>query len=441
VRRCYPLAIALCMLALACRSEPVPTPDLVATQVVVLVKAYATLTAEAPTPRLAPSPTTAPAPTAAPAPASSTPPVATDTPEIKPTATVCISVAGPTGEANHPINIRKPPPERVSPGQRITISFASGYTWIPATQVVCGTMAVGWEHMSGYHGLGDPRPVRVLLDGELLASTECGYECRVEFAIPTTISPGPHELELQAHPNEVLFQRHFGGPTTFSLKVLEQESAEEDGATVSNEPVPIKEGYRPPADMRHALREQIVFHSENPEQPGLWAMDPTGGNRRWVGPLDQLTDQYYALREAERFAPDGKMRVFVKDADPEAQIFIYRPPSEQFGPLPDVQITHHTGLSYDPVWSPDGSRIAYVSTENGSDDIWVVYADGEGATWLVKNDWEWDKHPSWSPDGKRIVFWSNRHGLKQIFVMDADGQNVQLLSGSEWDEYDPIWIK
>jgi TolB protein len=106
-----------------------------------------------------------------------------------------------------------------------------------------------------------------------------------------------------------------------------------------------------------------------------------------------------------------------------------------------IQLTHLTGMSYDPVWSPDGSRIACISQEHTSDDIWVVNRDGSGVQCLTNNDWEWDKHPSWSPNSQEIVFWSNRTGLKQIYVMAADGSNARNISNTEWDEYDPIWLK
>ena len=193
--------------------------------------------------------------------------------------------------------------------------------------------------------------------------------------------------------------------------------------------------------MHPALRNLIVLRSDNRALPGLWIMDPTGKNRQYLGEAIRYDKEFSALRQQERLSPDGRYRLFVGDARPSAQIFIEQPKHPEYGNLPHKQLTFHTGLSYDPVWSPDGGRVAYVSQENTSDDIWLVYADGTEPRALTRNDWEWDKHPSWSPDGNQIVFWSNRSGWKQIYVMDADGSDVRNISNTEWDEYNPIWIK
>ena len=185
-----------------------------------------------------------------------------------------------------------------------------------------------------------------------------------------------------------------------------------------------------PVDL-FSLRGKIVFFSENPEEPGLWFMDPNGENRRHLGQDGLYSIQYAAAREQEVLSPDGRYRVFVGDGNRGVpQIFIMQPRHPEYGDLPSRQLTTLTGMCYDPVWSPDGSRVAFVSQENGSDDIWVIDASGRFARWLVRNDWEWDKHPSWSPDSQEIVFWSNRSGLKQIYILAADGSNVRRISNA-----------
>ncbi len=216
--------------------------------------------------------------------------------------------------------------------------------------------------------------------------------------------------------------------------------------TPTTTPTPLPTPTTPPTPTPTPMRLQdyrnmIVFYSSDENQPGLWVMDPTGKNRQYLGgETRDRRKEYEALIQKAQFSPDGRFRAFVQNAGRTPQIFLALP-ADQFGQPPPRQLTHFSAVSYDPVWSPDGSRIAFVSQEKGSDDIWVIYPDGTGARQLTENTWEWDKHPSWSPDSKRIVFWSNRTGVKQIYVMDADGRNVRNISNTEWDEYDPIWIR
>ncbi len=184
------------------------------------------------------------------------------------------------------------------------------------------------------------------------------------------------------------------------------------------------------------FRNRIVFKSENPEQPGMWVMNPDGSNREYLGPLEAYSDSFDALRATERFSPDKQYSVDTSSVDGRAQVILKFPTAPYWKPL-----TRLTGIAYDPVWAPDGSWIAFTAAENESDDIWVIRADASEQKSLMRNDWEWDKHASFSPDSKRIAFFSNRFGERQILIMDANGQNIVNISNVPWAEYDPIWVK
>jgi TolB protein len=190
-----------------------------------------------------------------------------------------------------------------------------------------------------------------------------------------------------------------------------------------------------------ALRGKIVFTSENPEQPGMWAMNPDGTGRQFLGPQDEYDEQYEALRETERFSPDKRYKVWTGDVDGRAQVVMDLPLELTNGEPTHRPLTRLTAIAYDPVWAPDGSNIAFVTQENGTDDIWVIQADGTGQKSLVRNDWEWEKHPSWSPDSRRLTFMSNREGTMAVWVMDAQGQGAVNISNVPWKEYNPIWVK
>jgi dipeptidyl aminopeptidase/acylaminoacyl peptidase len=88
----------------------------------------------------------------------------------------------------------------------------------------------------------------------------------------------------------------------------------------------------------------------------------------------------------------------------------------------------------DPQLSPDGKLVAYVRTTTDpatlkrNADIWVVPADGTGAPKLLVGGDKAENTPRWSPDGKRLAFISTRDGASQIYVAEADGSHVRQVT-------------
>jgi len=92
------------------------------------------------------------------------------------------------------------------------------------------------------------------------------------------------------------------------------------------------------------------------------------------------------------------------------------------------RVSADTALEGAPAFSPDGSRIAYVSNRDGNPEIYAMDADGRSVTRLT-TDPQADDQPSFTPDGRQIVFQSARvAGRPQIFIMNADGSGVQQLT-------------
>jgi len=112
-----------------------------------------------------------------------------------------------------------------------------------------------------------------------------------------------------------------------------------------------------------------------------------------------------------------------------------------------TQLTHLSDqVAEDPVWSPDGTGIAYVVRENGGSDrsdIWVTNADGTDAHALTVgpgSSWA----PTWSPDGASIAYTHAAPGqADQIWIVGADGSDpvpFTLCDGSECvGDSSPAW--
>lgn len=80
-----------------------------------------------------------------------------------------------------------------------------------------------------------------------------------------------------------------------------------------------------------------------------------------------------------------------------------------------------------PAVSPDGGKIAYMSSAGGSKnwEIWVMNSDGSNPTRLTENRNN-DGLPTWSPDGQSIAWVSDQAGWA-VWVMNADGSNQRKL--------------
>jgi TolB protein len=84
-----------------------------------------------------------------------------------------------------------------------------------------------------------------------------------------------------------------------------------------------------------------------------------------------------------------------------------------------VRLTTDPVYEGNPIWSPDGSRIAYVQGRDAQRDIMVMNADGSDPQPLTTNATSADYSPAWSPDSKQMAFVSNRSGNADIYVVDT----------------------
>lgn len=78
-------------------------------------------------------------------------------------------------------------------------------------------------------------------------------------------------------------------------------------------------------------------------------------------------------------------------------------------------------------YSPDRSRLAYVSDRFGNYDVFVADADGRNPVRLT-TDPAVDLQPVWTPDGSALVISSGRTGSRQLYVLAADGSEMRTLT-------------
>ena len=150
---------------------------------------------------------------------------------------------------------------------------------------------------------------------------------------------------------------------------------------------------------------------------------------------DRLKPEFDAV-----WQPDGGRLAFTLDqhSPNQGDLEIYTMAADGSDPRPlavtEGKLSHEEYAAY----APDGKRIAYTSTRDENQELYVVAADGNGARRLT-NDPALDMHPAWSPAGDRIAFATNRWGDLELAVIDPEsGEITRLTTSPGLDDY-PVW--
>lgn len=110
-----------------------------------------------------------------------------------------------------------------------------------------------------------------------------------------------------------------------------------------------------------------------------------------------------------------------------------------------TRLTTAQGDYAQPVWSPDGTQIAFTMYQQFRNDAWhsdiyVMQADGSNIRRLTTLNWA--SQPAWSPDGQRIAFTQSTDGpTPGLFTMRADGSEIgQVQTGLDMGEGSGRWL-
>jgi TolB protein len=352
-----------------------------------------------------------------------------------------------------------------------------GAAWAAAWLIVCAIAFAGWpaaaqDWFQTGTGLGVSKARLAVADFAARSAavaplaTEFGDVVRADLdysGIVEMVSKSYSPTQMPSLPAEVQAQAWTDAPASAQLLAYGNVSASGNGVEIdawlndvrdASLPPEIGKVYRGPATEQqvrafaHQFADEIVarlsgglpgiastqiaFVSARSGNKEIWVMDYDGANQR------QLTS-LHSIALTPRWSPDAS-RIAYTCYPPagmylSAQICMYSMLSGK-----GIAWPRFRGTNSSPAWSPDGTRIMFMSSMLGNPELWVTDADGARPKRLTYTTGA-NTSPAWNPKtGQEVAFVSDRGGPPQLYMMDADGSNATKVDLVDMGYViDPSW--
>jgi uncharacterized protein YjdB len=173
---------------------------------------------------------------------------------------------------------------------------------------------------------------------------------------------------------------------------------------------------------------RILVTSTRDGQADVYSFDPDDASN-FYRVTDQAGNQGNAV-----FSPDGTRIAFVSDQGGNLDLYVMNADGSDHR-----QITTTLSLEGSPDWTPDGQQLVYESDASGAVQLWIVNADGSNPRQLTDGD-SFSMQPAVSPDGGTVAFTSSRDGGYDIYLMNLDGSDQRNFTAMEGSETLPAWV-
>jgi len=176
---------------------------------------------------------------------------------------------------------------------------------------------------------------------------------------------------------------------------------------------------------------QLIFSSPDASSPGLFRMSLEPGAVPSLLPGPTAGAVWPTLRSGRLVFSRGSM---------DSNVWRQEIVSGHAQGTP-VRIIASSAPDGSAQYSPDGSRIALMSSRSGYPEIWTCGADGQRCIQLTSLNGPYTGSPRWSPDGARIAFDSAATSDFDIYVIDANGGVAKRLGRGDDNGVAPSWSR
>ncbi|MFQ5550153.1 MAG: IPT/TIG domain-containing protein, partial [Gemmatimonadales bacterium] len=202
-----------------------------------------------------------------------------------------------------------------------------------------------------------------------------------------------------------------------------------------------------PLNITNAPTDNDLWPRWSPDGSRLaFSSDRSGSWNVWVLNLATLAVSNFTASasvgvtaQEHDWSPTGSSIVFSEEpTGSDAEIFVM-----DLDGTNRVQLTNDAFRDHRPKFSPDGSKIAFVSDRGGRFDAWIMNADGTSLVNLTPGLPGTTIDAVWSPTGQQLVISSfdPAVALQQLYVIEADGSRLRKISDITSDDRQPDWFR
>jgi TolB protein len=113
------------------------------------------------------------------------------------------------------------------------------------------------------------------------------------------------------------------------------------------------------------------------------------------------------------WSPDGSKIAFIAGTQSGSHLYVMDVDGSNIVQLVELGGALYGGYFPGPTWSPDGKRIAYTTELNYHQEIWIINMDGSGARRIIDDETQHQSQPIWSPDGNLIAYVCNYREVEE----------------------------